>query len=220
MGEGCSRDLVEARSWAQKAFVCGRNFIEDEVINQLAIIGIDCDRQKKTGEVVSILTEMSEIGIDKASRGRTQDNVGCLYYNTGDFASALVMYTKSSLQCHYDAANDAAYNAMDCCFELNRLAEGKLWLSVASEGGREAPSYTTYLQSVKQHAFDLRRTCAVCSAPLDTTTRKLCKGCRTYCYCSTACQKEHWDRTEDGHREECKRVMELKEQLVNMPKQK
>ena len=168
-GEGCSRDLAEARAWAQKAYLHGEILLEDAVIDQLAIIGIDCCNEEKAGEALSILSTISEIGVDKASTGRAQRNVGCLYYNTGDFSLALIMYTKSALQ-HYTGS---AYDAMDCCFELNRLAEAKLWLSVASEGGREVPCCTEHLQSVKQHALALRQTCTVCGVSLSTITRKL-----------------------------------------------
>ena len=218
LGEGCSRDLAEARAWIEKAFICGRDFIEDGVINQLALVGLDYEEKGDMEEARSILSTISEIGVDKATTGETQFNIGCLHRNSsqclGDVSSALVMFTKSALQCY----NDARFGAMKCCVELDRHAEAKLWLSVASDGGENFCS--NYLQSVKQRALDLRKTCAVCSAPLSTATRKLCKGCKTYCYCSKVCQKIHWDRSEDGHREECKHVMELKEQLANIQKEK
>ena len=216
-GEGCSRDLAEARAWAQKAHLCGKMILSgDAVLKQLATIGLNCYKEKKTGEALLILSTISEIGVAKATTPTTQLYLGCLHHISGDFSSALMMYSKSALRHN----SGAAYGAMDCCFELNRLAEAKLWLSVASEaeaeGEREIPSYARHFQSVKQRALDLRQTCKVCSAPLSTATRKLCKGCKTYCYCSAACQKIHWVRTEDGHRDECKRVMELKEQLANI----
>ena len=212
-GEGRSRDLAEAWAWAQKAYLHGKPLFEDAVIDQLAIIGIDFGRQKKYGEIDSILTEMSDIGVDKASTVRTQNNVGCLYYNTGDFPSALVMFTKSAFQ--HDAGS--AFDAMDCSWKLNRLAEAKFWMNLASRlaDGQELVQ-SNFLPGVQEQLRTLRKTCKVCSVPLNTTARKLCKGCKAYCYCSAACQKEHWDRTEDGHREECKRVTELKEQLTKL----
>ena len=43
--------------------------------------------------------------------------------------------------------------------------------------------------------------------------RKFCRSCKTFCYCSRECQKMHWNRKKDGHREDCKGAMELKQKL-------
>ena len=50
--------------------------------------------------------------------------------------------------------------------------------------------------------------CAVVSKSL-----KACGGCKITNYCSIECQKLHWAASDDGHREECKRVMELKQMI-------
>ena len=36
--------------------------------------------------------------------------------------------------------------------------------------------------------------------------RKMCRRCRTYCYCSRECQELDWNRAIYGHREECMEV--------------
>ena len=216
VGKGCSLDLVEARAWAQKAYAYGGIHLGEYSIHELAVTGLDFEEKGDTEEARSILSTISEIGVDTVSTGGIQNNVGCLYYNTGDFSSALVMFTKSALQ-HY---NGSAYDAMDCCLRLKRLAEAKLWLSVASTSEEQAHDEPVHLSGLQENLRTLRKTCKVCSVPLDTATRKLCKGCKTYCYCSVECQKIHWDRSEDGHREECKRVTELKKQLANIQKEK
>ena len=67
-------------------------------------------------------------------------------------------------------------------------------------GKREA------IKAVHAKLCELRRVCKTCRVSLKTSNRMLCK---TYCYCSVDCQKEHWERSEDGHREECKIAQKL-----------
>ena len=211
-GEGCSRNLVEARAWTQEAAIF--DHFKDNTINELSLIGIYYDESGDRDEAKSTLSAILEMDIEKfAADATTQYNLGCLHDKAGDYSSALRWFSKSVTQGHLNA--DAVSGAMGCCWLLGRFAEAKLWLSFGSRPGQGiADGWVEIVPHLQQHLRDLRQSCKVCSAPLNRSTRQLCKGCKAYCYCSRECQKVHWNRSEDGHREECKRVTELKEELV------
>ena len=214
-GLGCSRDLGEARAWALKAAIFDP--FKDDAINQLSLIGVEHSKSGKNDEAQSTLSAILEMDIENAATttsATTQYNLGCLYDNSGNSSTALKWFSKCVTQGDYDA--DAVSGAMDSCWGLQRHAEAKFWLSlVPSRTGQGIPDYWAgNLPHLQKHLRDLRQSCKVCSAPLDRSKRKLCKGCKAFCYCSRECQKVHWNRSEDGHREECKRVTELEEKLA------
>jgi hypothetical protein len=65
----------------------------------------------------------------------------------------------------------------------------------------------------------IRNKCGGCGAILEGDMRKKCGGCKTFCYCSRECQKLHWNRSKNGHRDECKEVMELKRKVKDARKE-
>ena len=213
-GSGCSRDLVEARTWAQKATIFDQ--FKNTAINQLSIIGVDYHESGDHDEAQSTLSAILEMDIENvATTAETQYNLGCLYYNLQEYPSALKWFTAAFL--HQD--HDAACDAMDCCWQLKRLAEAKFWMAVATRTNAkpgdvyDGDVFIDNIPNVQSSLQALRQSCTVCCAPLDRSNRKLCKGCKTYCYCCRDCQKVHWNRSEDGHREECKKVTELEEKM-------
>ena len=60
---------------------------------------------------------------------------------------------------------------------------------------------------------EMRKSCGTCGISLDSSSRKLCAGCKICCYCSRDCQKVHWNRLDDGHRDQCKTVMKMVEEM-------
>ena len=211
-GVGCVESLAEAKSCLEKLLSKrGYDLFHDIARVELANIGSRYCLDGNYAEARATLTPLAENGATLA-----YFSLGMAFYHTAAFTGALKWLEESAMQ---EGKKDAAYSASICCwFSLGRWAEGKFWLSFARKldqktkaidksGCLSVNAFTDY----QLHLF--RKTCKVCSALLDTSTRKLCKGCKTFCYCSIECQKIHWDRSEDGHREECKRVMELKERM-------
>ena len=136
---------------------------------------------------------------------------GDVYCISEAFNEALKWYREDFMQ----GRNDAAYDALDCCSQLQRVAEAKFWMTVATRSSAKPDdAFVDNIPNVQSSLRVLRQTCKVCGVSLNADTRKLCKGCKTYCYCSRDCQKVHWNRSEDGHREECKKVMEMKKEFA------
>jgi hypothetical protein len=92
----------------------------------------------------------------------------------------------------------------------------RFWFGIAKKRGDDnSPTRKKSMDTVRSALGAIRTECAVCAIELDSDTRKLCKGCKTFCYCSRDCQKVHWNRSGDGHREECKEITALEEKIKN-----
>ena len=119
-------------------------------------------------------------------------------------------------------ADTATFNAMLCCRE-NRLglkAQMIFWARLAKNVSisltldpNERLDRTQKIVEILRAARILRDTCGGCGAAFEGKERKFCRGCKAFCYCSRECQKVHWNRKKDGHREDCKGAMELKRKL-------
>ena len=206
LGEGCGRNLIEARNFSEKAIAVDRTgLFAKDAHKKLLQVAIAYSAEKCDEQAIEILLFLVERGVSGS-----QYELGVVYYNTKKFVDALNFFASCIMQ----GKHGSAYDCMDCCLKLNRLAEAKVWFSFASWVGKDATGISKKnIPIFRQHLRIIRQHCQVCHAALARDNRKLCKGCKTFCYCSVECQKIHWDRSEDGHRDECKRVMELKERI-------
>ena len=208
-GEGCLRSLAEAKYFAEKAIFVSHPFfiwVSDLAHGQLVEVGRAFSDSGDNETAKAILLPLAEMGMAKA-----QHELAVTYSRDDDgYAGALLWFGKSALG---EANEKAAFSAAVCCNSLGMFAEAKFWHSLAMKIGPIPDGCSELFYRLLWHWRGLRKSCKACGITLNSDTRKLCKGCKTYCYCSVECQKNHWDRSEDGHREECMKVTELKERV-------
>ena len=83
---------------------------------------------------------------------------------------------------------------------------------LVSDDGTVAPvswSFSTLKHNrdvIRSKLREISDSCGGCGDALEGDTRKYCRGCKAFCYCSRDCQKLHWNRADadGGHRAECK----------------
>ena len=175
-GQGCLRSLEQARDCAEKALDLVSAHCSPAACNRITAVADD---------------ELTKIGIQHSFRGEdemalsivsnvttaicpdTQQRLGSIHVNAGMFSEALSWFEQSALQQEYRAKERcyASQGALDCCFQLNRLAEAKFWMNLASRlaDGQELVQ-SNYLPGVQEQLRTLRKTCKVCSVPLSTAT--------------------------------------------------
>ena len=120
--------------------------------------------------------------------------------------------------CH--GAVGSAFLASGCYTLSEHYALSKLWLSVACKfksdyvgertSGQRKPwsSFKRSRDKLRSKLREISDSCGGCGAALEGDTRQYCRGCKTFCYCSRECQKQHWNRTDGGHRAECKEAQD------------
>ena len=122
--------------------------------------------------------------------------------------------------CH--GAVELAFLASGCYTLSEHYALSKLWLSVVcktksgltiekTDGTSGQVSWSCLKLRrdwIRSKLREIRDSCGGCDAALEGDTRKWCRGCKAFCYCSRECQKLHWNRVDGGHRTECKEAQD------------
>lgn len=221
-GIGCDQNLGLARIHLDKAMSIDEGLVgvaQEALIAVAAGYANSGDRQT----AISIATPIAESG-----KSFAQYNLGVTLSFSGDIEAAYKWLSKAALGAS-GIAEKAAFEALRCCvMSLQMWPQTKFWLSVTTKNLRYLLSDAVAgslrivgrVNSCRNAMRDLRNKCGGCGAELSGTMRKKCGACKTFCYCSRDCQKAHWNRKKNGHRKDCKEVMELKKKMKEARKAK
>ena len=211
---GCSKDLSAAENYLERAMAIDVS-VKDVFERRMVDIGDIYRWEGNIDESKRILIPLHEAGNIYARLV-----LGKVYADAKNFVAAEEMFSSCAVKGHVLPAFLAA---MICQKGKGLLAKGNVWRKFASRNLGVIPASPR-----KKHAEEelrrfwgrfreLRMHCSSCGISLGRSTRKLCRGCRTFCYCSTACQKLHWDDPDDSHKDECKAAQMLIESLKDVP---
>jgi hypothetical protein len=225
---GHPRDLVTAQAYAKKArslhpylrlasnkvlFDIAKQYFEDGAVE----------------EVMAILTDVAKEADPDALDGEVCGTIASLAYRIDDYQLASDMFARAF--CHGDV--QSALRASDSYTRTEHYALSKLWLSVACktssgfyyclkkmDDGTLVPWSSFNLKErrnqIRSKLREIRDSCGGCGAALEGDTRKYCRGCKAFCYCSRDCQKMHWNRADadGGHRAECKEAQDQARKIL------
>ena len=222
-GHGSAADLAKAHHHLKSAMSFGVEVLgEDCRANLIDLakryMGVDATVAK------SILDQLID-----TSRGdglSDSDALLCrgnLFIKDGDCSMASCMFRgaflngmKHGLDVTASAMSSSSVCAFMCACQLGFVAQAAFWMrritisSICIDSRRESVGR---LVSFRRGLREQRDICGGCGIEFEGKERKFCRGCRAYCYCSRECQKTHWNRKNDGHREDCKGLMELKQKV-------
>ena len=218
---GCKCDLVEAIDLLDRARSIAPR------LNGPCLVGYsdiaskyrELNTPKGNEKALSILLPLAEDGNPTG-----QLECGFIYESIGDFSSSRKWITEAMFCSDLpDKKSVAALCALKMNEKLSDVPHAKVLADVVKRTGflQFAPGEQDDLRTkrvialigIRRKLLELRSNCAGCDKSLDRATRKLCKGCHAYCYCSADCQKEHWNDDDDGHRAECKGAQALKKRM-------
>jgi len=219
-GDGCEKNLSSARAHLERAISLDEN-IAGEAREMLVSVAVSYQQIHEFETAITILAPLAELGVDLA-----RHNLGIAYSNNGYSSKALDTFGQIASE-EGLLEGPAAFEAAMICSAMEHMwPQARFWLSMGIKNLRsilpscENPKRLIGLFSaVRTDLRKIRDQCGGCGATLQGDMRKKCGGCKTFCYCNRDCQKAHWNRPNDGHRKECKEVMELKRKVKGARKE-
>ena len=220
VGSGCDQDLTMAVEYAERVMGAHNAFFAEDACTLLVHVAEQCFLAGNSTRAMSMLSPLAESGHPLAMY-----KLSFVIYHDGDHPTALkwleeAFIKSNSANDHEHLAAESAYQAVKWSIELRNDPRAKFWLVVTSKRLRVLLSncgnpkeIVQFVSAVRRGLRKIRNTCGACGAPLHGAMRKKCGGCKTYCYCNRDCQKAHWNRSEGGHREQCKGAIELKAKM-------
>ena len=220
-GEGnCPRDLAIARAYARKVGVVHadmRLLCSQTLINIAEAYLSDGDEDEAVAVLEDVVRDADDVGLDLDCCKR----VDWVLFEASSDASCASL---SRIQSRCFRLGEIKFAILACLnhHDIGEFALSKLWLELALKtrhgfrgfiklGGNDECVWSDTEERrkrIRSELREIRNACGGCGSALKGERRQYCRGCRAYCYCSRECQKLHWSRADNGHREECKEVQE------------
>ena len=196
------------------------------LLSNQALIGIaeaylnDGEKGEAVATLVDVVRDADEVGLD-LDYCKKVSSILCGAY--ADWNEAKCHALLSRIQSRQFRLGEIEFALLACSnhHEIGEFALSKLWLELALKtrhgfrgffklGGNDKWVWSDTKErrkKIRSELREIRNACGGCGVSLEGERRQYCRGCRAYCYCSRECQKLHWSRADNGHREECKEVM-------------
>ena len=222
----CHRDLELAKSYAEKAksLYSGFGLRSNRALYDIAQ---EYAQEQATEDAIVILTDIANETNTSALDSALCEKAAACLYGLRQHQLAAKLYAKA----FFRGVVRSALGVSLCQAYSKKYALSKLWFSIASQMKNQyvacevaddgstkkelSWSDDKICRDIIRSALRKNRdSCGECGAALQGDMRKYCRGCKAYCYCSRECQKLHWNRKKNSHRDECKEAKEHWEKAV------